>query len=160
MKLNLGCGSRILKGWLNIDSYPRPLWCSANYLCHNLGEQLPVEDETVDFIYCEHFIEKLNFDDCLAVFREFFRVLKKDGVIRISTPDLDFVSKTLKIAQPNAVYQLYEISKLKENLWVSGFIHVVECEYGVSKYPELCGLEHKPSEGELIVEAKKFVCEL
>jgi predicted SAM-dependent methyltransferase len=91
---------------------------------------------------------------------ELHRILKPTGALRISTPDLDKISNKLRIAEVESTLQLYEMSKLKENLWLSGFIDVKICVCGESNYPELCNLEHKSEDGDLIVEARKFLVDL
>ncbi len=52
----------------------------------DLTETLPLEDGSVDYIMCQEGIE--HIPDKLFVLREFNRVLKKDGVLLITTPSL------------------------------------------------------------------------
>lgn len=51
----------------------------------NISEGLPVKDETGDAFICQEGIE--HFADQLNAFREFNRVLKKDGTLLITTPN-------------------------------------------------------------------------
>lgn len=85
-KLHIGCGNIYLKGWINID-----LDSELADLNHDLREPLPFEDGSVDFIFSEHFIEHLSFEEGLACVQDFYRVLKSGGVLRVATPDLRYL---------------------------------------------------------------------
>lgn len=88
IKLHIGCGMLYKKGWVNIDnnSDRNIKKLDINY---DLRRGIPVYDNSVDYIYNEHFIEHLNYDDGLYFLQECYRVLKPGGVIRIACPDLD-----------------------------------------------------------------------
>ena len=85
-KLHIGCGDIYLDGWVNID-----LESETADIRHDLRTHLPFEDNSVDFIYSEHFIEHLSFEEGLQCMQDFYRVLKKGGVIRIATPNLRYL---------------------------------------------------------------------
>jgi predicted SAM-dependent methyltransferase len=87
-RLHLGCGTVILPGWLNVDSQPYP---GVDRVL-DVREGLPFED--VELIFSEHFLEHLDLDDGLALLRECRRVLRDDGVLRLTTPNLDWVWAT------------------------------------------------------------------
>ena len=82
MLLNIGCGDVLLKGFINID-----MDTNAD-LQIDVTKGLPFEDNSVDGIYSEHFIEHLSQSEGARFFRECRRVLKPDGILRIATPDL------------------------------------------------------------------------
>src|SRR5688500_68383 len=84
-KLHLGCGPVALPGWLNIDNLPYP---GVDRVL-DVTAGLPFED--VQFVFAEHFIEHLELDAAMALMRECRRVLRDDGVLRLSTPNLDWV---------------------------------------------------------------------
>jgi len=46
------------------------------------------ENESVDYIFCGHLIEHLDFKELYKLFKEFDRVLKNDGILVVSTPML------------------------------------------------------------------------
>jgi predicted SAM-dependent methyltransferase len=54
----------------------------------NITKKFPFQDNSVDAIYSSHTLEHLTYDEGGFVFRECFRVLKANGVIRIIVPDL------------------------------------------------------------------------
>ncbi len=86
-KLNIGCGGNVLAGWLNTDIYPElPM---VMYL--DATQDFLFKEETFDYIFSEHVIEHISYWDGVKMLTECFRVLKKCGKIRISTPDLVFL---------------------------------------------------------------------
>lgn len=120
IKVNLGCGLHVAKGWLNIDgslnamfaSWPNWLhkflyrfsgsrqyysveqYCNILenhiFLYHDLSLSLPLHDNTVDIIYSSHFFEHLFKDDAAALLNACKCALKPGGVIRIALPDLAY----------------------------------------------------------------------
>ncbi|MBY0471128.1 methyltransferase domain-containing protein [bacterium] len=87
-KLHVGCGNRPISGWCNIDV--AHLTQDVQYV--NALKRLPFEDGSFQFIFSEHFIEHLAFEEGLRFFKEAYRVLKTGGVLRTATPDLKFLS--------------------------------------------------------------------
>ncbi|MGV6852787.1 MAG: class I SAM-dependent methyltransferase [bacterium] len=81
--INLGCGNNPIKGWLNFDS------CTIDgVLCWDLSRGIPLEDNSVDYVYSEHFIEHLTFQQAVVLLKEIYRVLKPGCVVRTAMPDL------------------------------------------------------------------------
>lgn len=93
-RLNIGCGSNLLSGWLNTDIDPRG---GAIYL--NGAKRFPLPDNHFESVFCEHVLEHLSSLKICCFLRECFRVLKPGCVIRIATPDLDFFLEMM--AKPN-----------------------------------------------------------
>lgn len=81
-KIQFGCGNNKLEGWENTD------------LPHtDVRKKLNYQDGSVDFIFHEHMIEHLDEVDGYKFMKECFRILKKDGVMRIGCPSIDgFIS--------------------------------------------------------------------
>ena len=84
--LQLGGGKHMKKGihWLNGDIIEGDIYLDAS-------KRLPFQDSSIDFIFTEQFFEHLSQKDGLFFLSEAYRVLKKDGVLRQSTPDLDAI---------------------------------------------------------------------
>ena len=82
-KLQIGAGSSRLQGWLNTDIEPGD---GLAYL--DATKPFPFEDGTLHYIFSEHVIEHLSYDEGKAMVAEAFRVLAPGGRMRISTPDL------------------------------------------------------------------------
>jgi predicted SAM-dependent methyltransferase len=86
-KLHIGCGPHIIDGWLNSDYQAVP----KDILQLDATSTFPIEDNKFDYIFSEHMIEHISYPQGLSMLNECFRVLRKNGTVRISTPDLPFV---------------------------------------------------------------------
>ncbi|MBB05373.1 MAG: methyltransferase type 11 [Pseudooceanicola sp.] len=87
--LNLGCGQKYHKDWINIDFVSN----SDNVISHNLLEGIPLDDKSVNVVYHSHVLEHFSKIDGLNFLKECFRVLKPSGIIRIAVPDLESIAK-------------------------------------------------------------------
>lgn len=58
MKLHLGCGRTIMRGWVNVDIRPGP----GVDVVTDLEEKLPWEDDTVEEVLCVHTLEHIHND--------------------------------------------------------------------------------------------------
>jgi predicted SAM-dependent methyltransferase len=83
--LNLGCGKRYHKDWVNLDFVSN----SADVRAHNLLQGIPFENNTFDVVYHSHVLEHFNQSDGKKFIEECYRVLKPGGIIRIAVPDLE-----------------------------------------------------------------------
>lgn len=89
-KVNLGCGSKFLEDWINID-----LTSSSNFVIkHNFLKGIPLESNSSDIVYHSHVIEHLPKTQAQPFINECHRVLKPGGIIRIATPNLEGIVKT------------------------------------------------------------------
>ncbi|MDH3402346.1 MAG: methyltransferase domain-containing protein [Acidobacteriota bacterium] len=86
-KLQIGCGPRILPGWLNADYHPK----TRDVLHLDATRRLPFADGVFDYVFSEHMIEHVAFAQGRKMIEECFRVLAPGGTVRISTPDLAFL---------------------------------------------------------------------
>lgn len=81
--VNLGCGPRPLRGWINMDMARGPevdiVW--------DLRRGLPFRSESCAAVFSEHMIEHISNNDAENLLRECHRVLEPGGVLRLSTPD-------------------------------------------------------------------------
>lgn len=115
IKLNLGCGNNTPEGWINIDGSWNVLLAKwpffrrflkilhlipssvsdvrweSNIIFHDVRKNLPFADGTVDIIYSSHLIEHLYLSESKVHLKDCYRVLKKEGIIRIVVPDLKFI---------------------------------------------------------------------
>jgi predicted SAM-dependent methyltransferase len=153
-RLHIGCGEQSLKGWINIDNQGLP---GVDQVL-DVRRGLPFSG--VAAIYAEHFLEHLSLDEGLAFLAECRRVLLPDGVLRLSTPNLDWVMRT-HYRGPDAARDdaqedcfrinrafhgwghqfLYNAATLESALAASGFARVDRRKYGESERSELAGLE-------------------
>lgn len=75
--IHLGCGTRRLNGWLNLDA--------PNY---DITKPLPWKDGSVDAFYLEHVIGMVTPAEVCRFFAEAFRSLKPGGILRLSFRDV------------------------------------------------------------------------
>ncbi|HKR07500.1 MAG TPA: methyltransferase domain-containing protein [Bacteroidia bacterium] len=92
---NIGAGSFFHPCWTNIDHYTNNNYFKGkeqvkgiNYDLFSLNP-LPLPDSIANLIYTSHTIEHVNNESVQNLFNEAFRVLKKDGIFRIVTPNID-----------------------------------------------------------------------
>lgn len=84
IKLHLGCGKRDFgPDWYHIDKADFP------HIKYNDVTKLDIEDGTVDLIYCSHLIAYFDREEIIEVLKEWKRVLKPGGLLRIATPNWD-----------------------------------------------------------------------
>lgn len=172
-KLHLACGSNILGGWANID-----LNKDREVIRLDLTKPLPIESGTIEYIFSEHFIEHITRDDALLLLRECHRVMKQEGVIRITTPNLqklitEYSSGNLNEWEnvgwaPKTSCQLinegmrlwghqfvYDEDELILLLKEAGFQRMKLVTLGESEHNELEQLECRPFHDEIIIEATR-----
>jgi predicted SAM-dependent methyltransferase len=83
--LNLGCGARSHKDWINVDLHSD----QQDILAHDLSERLPFDDNIFEVVYLSQVLEHIYKTDSPRLIGECYRVLKKGGIIRIVVPDLE-----------------------------------------------------------------------
>ena len=114
-RINIGCGDRPTKGWLNYDNSPsidianspikyfflRKLkllnssqiqnieWNKKNkILFADATKKLPFNSNEVKYIYSSHMLEHLSKKSARYFLNECFRILSTNGVLRVVVPDL------------------------------------------------------------------------
>jgi predicted SAM-dependent methyltransferase len=90
--INIGCGSKYHKDWVNIDMASH----SREVISHNLLEGIPFPDESFEVVYHSQVLEHFPKEKAPDFIKECFRILKKDGVIRIVVPDLENIVNEYK----------------------------------------------------------------
>jgi len=84
--LNIGCGDKFIPGFIHIDV--RPLFSHVEHVVS--ADKLEMfDDESVDLIYASHILEHFRRPDVDNTLREWYRVLKVGGVIRLAVPDFE-----------------------------------------------------------------------
>jgi predicted SAM-dependent methyltransferase len=174
LRLHIGCGQQAMSGWVNIDNQALP---GVDRVL-DVREGLPFRGAAA--IYAEHFLEHIPFEDALTFLRECRRALADSGILRLSTPNLDWVfvthypsfpsgsgrEKVRDCLQLNQAFHawghqfLYNGSMLEAALKAAGFAKVVFQRYGESEIPAFQGIERHEKSADtpdlphvLIVEA-------
>lgn len=87
--LNLGCGGKYHQDWINIDFKSS----SKDVLEHNLLNGIPLDNNSVEVVYHSHVLEHFSPKDGKFFISECYRVLKKNGILRVAVPDLETIAK-------------------------------------------------------------------
>ena len=87
MKLNLGCGDKILPGYVNIDVVDTRHANKPDVVC-DLHKLDPFEDNSVDEILAVHVVEHFWRWEVVALLEEWVRVLKPGGKLILECPNL------------------------------------------------------------------------
>jgi predicted SAM-dependent methyltransferase len=96
MKLNLGCGRDIRKGYVNVDLRDFP-----GVLKRNLIDELETrsrwdfDSDIADEILMIDFLEHIPYSKTEIVFQECWRILKVGGKLNIQTPDFQECAYTI-----------------------------------------------------------------
>lgn len=100
VKLNVGCFTVMSHfGWVNMDIQPLQQWAQQygfTFRQHDVTKGMPFDDGCVDLIYSSHLIEHLDYRQAEKFLKECRRVMKKDAVIRIITPNAGELMEGLK----------------------------------------------------------------
>lgn len=101
-KLQIGSGATVLDGWLSTDYEP----ASSRVVYLDATQKFPFDENTFDYVYCEHMIEHVPYTAGLCMLKECHRVMRNGGVIRVATPDLE-VLLNLMTKEPNETQRRY-----------------------------------------------------
>lgn len=148
MKLHLGCGTRILPGFINVDLRfePNPIVDPEKLTCQpdvidNIATLEKFNNNTVELIYNCHVLEHFKKNERLGVLKRWFDLLKPGGILRTAVPDFEAVATGyIKKIVPLKVlwsslsgsqrhdwdyhFHCYDFENIKEDLESIGFINV------------------------------------
>jgi len=85
MKVHLGCGGRVIPGMIHVDIADFP----------HIDHQARVEDlsflapGSCELLYASHVLEHFGRFECRDVLKEWYRVLKPGGTLRLAVPDFE-----------------------------------------------------------------------
>jgi predicted SAM-dependent methyltransferase len=82
-KLQIGAGDSDAAGWLNTDIEP-----NGNQAYLDATKTMPFADASLHYIFGEHVVEHLTYNDGLIFLKESHRVLAPGGKVRLVTPNL------------------------------------------------------------------------
>jgi predicted SAM-dependent methyltransferase len=158
--LHIGSGNKRLEGWVNIDRKPLP----GVDVVADVTEGLNFAD--VRAVYAEHFLEHLSIDAALGFLQQVHQALAPKGLLRLSTPNLDWVWKTHYKVRAfrkekrqcalmlNRAFKawghqfLWNAELLKEALICSGFGRIKPRRYGQSRHEFFRGIERHETYGD------------
>jgi SAM-dependent methyltransferase len=110
-KLQIGAGTSNNPGWLNTDIEPTE---KQAYL--DATRPFPLPDRSFQYVFSEHVIEHLTYDEGIGMLKEVHRVLSPGGKVRIATPDL--LKLAALLTDPtNPIVRAYLPLKLDYHSW-------------------------------------------
>lgn len=89
LKLHLGCGKRYLPGFIHVDLDDFPF---IDYR-HGIDKLPMFKDNSADEIYACHAFEYFDRPTAMKVLKEWKRVLKNGGVVKLALPDFQSITK-------------------------------------------------------------------
>tara|TARA_B100001093_G_C26740381_1_gene976371 strand:+ start:725 stop:1366 length:642 start_codon:yes stop_codon:yes gene_type:complete len=157
-RINIGCGSNPTEGWLNFDNTPAiklansPLkyrlaklfgmlnknhienieWNKKNKIKYaDATKNIPLPSNSVDAMYTSHMLEHISREGAKTFLYEAKRVLKMDGVLRVSVPDLKIyldkysINKDADEFMTGILVEAPPINTLKQKLFLllNGYRH-------------------------------------
>lgn len=109
MRLNLGAGKQYIEGFTHVDL--------ADYshidVKHDIRCLPMFKNNSADLIYCSHALQYFNRLDALYALKEWHRILKNSGVLRLAVPDFQAII---------AVYLKYQADKINNPLEKRGIL--------------------------------------
>lgn len=188
-KLNLGSGPNSARGWINYDWGLLPFlgkfgltkifvklglldksydWKWPEITLVDIKDELPDENESVNFIYCSHVLEHFEKEEARDILIECRRVLKDKGIIRIVLPDLNKIIKNYTNAEQfnreffgfdkdlyvgflgkikklfiRGHQWMYDVASAKKLLKEAGFKEIKRCSFRRGEVPDLKKLDLK-----------------
>ncbi|NEP88195.1 MAG: hypothetical protein F6K18_15910 [Okeania sp. SIO2C2] len=154
-KVQVGCGPHnIMADWWNVDIRPFP------GIDQVMDVTKPWPFNGLEYVYGEHFLEHLSLEGAIAFLNNVWKSLKPGGVIRLSTPSLEWVLSThFNLSETNPQKRidstfsmnrafhgwghqfLYSKDFLQSLLNNLGWQKVIFCEYGKSEHSSLKSIE-------------------
>lgn len=167
-KINLCGGPVSIDGYIKIDK-------SSNAdIVHNLLKPLPIESDSVQIIVMSHALNYFTYEEAKFVVSEIYRVLRKDGIVRVSFPDLRIFAKAYVENDISFLFQklpngedrftgrtigdkfiglayfycgqkyFFDFESAAEIFKDVGFKQIVRCGYRESEIPEIDKIDNRP----------------
>lgn len=140
IKLNLGCGGRPLKGYINVDMdnieelkirYPFQDFPDGIEIYNYDILNLPFSDESVKEIRADSLIEHLSFIEEPKFFYEVKRLLMPGGIFQFSTPDFEETIR-LWLAAKDDWKEFYrnDPEAIEKQHWFGQYSYLTENRWG------------------------------
>lgn len=87
IKIHLGCGEKILDGFVNIDIVQK----NSRVVIDDVSTLSTIKNNSVDLIYACHVLEHFPKGEILYILKVWNNKMKRGGTIRISVPDFNSI---------------------------------------------------------------------
>jgi predicted SAM-dependent methyltransferase len=115
MKLNIGCGSKLLDGYVNIDIVSPAADLNADCCA------LPFKQGTIDRIESYHLIEHMDRHKAEKALRHWWGLLKVGGTLVLECPDLLEVCKNYIAGNEEMLYSIYGRNRYEYDTHLWGY---------------------------------------
>lgn len=140
IRLNLGCASRPLPGYINIDldtveemkkHYPDLQLSEGLEIYQYDIFNLPFENETVAEVRADALLEHLSFLEESKLFYEVKRVLRKGGLFVFSVPDFEDIARLfLKAKDEWKDFYRCDPEAISKNHWFGQYSYAMDNRWG------------------------------
>ncbi|HVU56145.1 MAG TPA: methyltransferase domain-containing protein [Puia sp.] len=175
--LNVGCGPVPKDHFINLDYF----WCPEIDVCWDItAKKYPFPDNSLEGVYTEHCLEHIPYEKCFENLKEFHRILKPGGTLRIIVPDAEIYlnayqakktdekvrlpydeNEETPIISINRIFRghghlfIYDFQTLQMNLSKIGFRNITKEAHGKGRDPRLLIDRADRAVESLYVEATK-----
>lgn len=96
--LNIGCGARFNRDWINIDIHP----IDESVISIDILNGMPFDNNYFDVVYHSHVFEHIKKSKVQGFLDECIRIIKPGGVMRVVVPDLEKIVKAYLVCLQKA----------------------------------------------------------
>lgn len=148
MKLHLGCGAKVLKGFVNVD-----IRSIDEVVVDDVKLLSSFDSNSADLIYACHVLEHMYRHERLGVLRRWCEILKPGGILRVAVPDFDKVVHLYQNGESlenligflyggqdyefNFHYYCWDFKSLEQDLKSSGFSSVTRYEWRDTEHADV-----------------------
>lgn len=149
MNLHLGCGKRFIPGFVHIDAVEYP---HIDHLA-TIDNLSFIGDDSVDLIYNCHVLEHFKRKDVPRVLKEWHRVIKPGGKLRVAVPDFSQICEVYRKFQRldlvvgpifgrqdylyNIHYNIFDESSLTASLQATGFSNILRYDWRQTEHAHI-----------------------
>ena len=107
MKLHLGCGSKHIDGFTNIDIRYLPGVDEVNHVRFLRN----YKKDSIDLIYACHVLEHFGRWEYESILTRWFEILKPGGILRLAVPDFEAICHYYNETKDLKVLIIFKIFK-------------------------------------------------
>jgi SAM-dependent methyltransferase len=165
VKVNLGSGLFVARGWINIDGSLKALlarspafvlhaihpWFANSgatreqfitllrgnrFVHHDLKYGIPLPDSSADFVFSSHMLHHLYRDQAARMLAETMRVLKPGGIMRLVVPDLEYIMALYQRGNREQALSYFFYPSLRSDLFTRRYRTTLPCSRPCSPRPD------------------------
>lgn len=85
MKLHLGCGTKKIPGYINVDANPE----NNSDLVDDAFVLSKIPNNSIEIIYASHLLEHSGRKEWKGILKLWYEKLRNGGILRLAVPDLE-----------------------------------------------------------------------